>query len=89
MLQAHHRRIRRWDVLWYVHSLALKWRALARRKEIREKAYTDALERAPTQAAQLAIDALIEMLRKATSNEVSTASRMVLLISCSCWFAFC
>ncbi|BDA45673.1 Transcription elongation factor SPT6 [Coccomyxa sp. Obi] len=69
VVQARHRRIRRWDVLWYVHSLALKWRALARRKEIREKAYTDALERAPTQAAQLAIDALIEMLRKATNNE--------------------
>ncbi|CAL8470742.1 g10284 [Coccomyxa elongata] len=69
VVQAHHRRIRRWDVLWYVHSMAVKWRALARRKEIREKAYTDALERVPNTEAQLAIDALIEMLRKANSSE--------------------
>lgn len=72
VLQAKHRKIRRWDVLWYVHSMALKWRALARRKEIREKAYQDALERAPDENAQGTIGALLETLQKADSPEVRT-----------------
>lgn len=63
-------------MLWYVHSLAVKWRALARRKEIREKAYTDALERVPNHEAQLAIDALIEMLRKANNSQVCPSSKL-------------
>jgi len=52
--QAHHRRIRQWDVLWWVHSMALRWRALARRKETREKAYQDALVSTPSPEDKMA-----------------------------------
>lgn len=68
--QAHHRRIRRWDVLWWVHGMALRWRALARRKETREKAYQDAMVSTPSTKDQIAVHALLEILRKATSAEV-------------------
>ncbi len=50
----------------------MRWRALARRKEIRERAYQDALECAP-ENAQLTIDRLLDTLRKAESPEVGAS----------------
>ena len=43
LLQAKHRKIRRWDILWAVHSWAGRWRAFARRRDARVQAYHQAL----------------------------------------------
>jgi hypothetical protein len=47
VLQARHRRIRRWDVLWAVYDYALKYRQLKQRKALRRRAYEAALQPRP------------------------------------------
>ncbi|GAB4816099.1 hypothetical protein N2152v2_003145 [Parachlorella kessleri] len=49
-VQAKHRRVRRWDLLWAVHALAQRWRELGRRKEARLGAYQRAAEAAAAAA---------------------------------------
>ena len=72
-MQAKHRCIRRWDILWKVYDLAVQWRALARRQEAREAAYRKTMERPEaTEADEQGIDGLLEMLRAAESAEVRT-----------------
>ncbi len=61
-LQAKHRRIRRWDVLWAVYDASLRWRALQRRREAREVRYRESLGAAPAEdqeALREALDALL------------------------------
>ncbi|KAK9807078.1 hypothetical protein WJX73_001549 [Symbiochloris irregularis] len=45
-VQSRHRVPHRWDVLWAVYSLGVRYRALARRKELRRRAYDAALDKA-------------------------------------------
>ena len=68
-LQAKHRRIRRWEVLWGVHSASLKWRALQRRRETRAAVYRATLERAP-QDEKPALEEALDSLLSAQSLEV-------------------
>lgn len=85
-MQAKHRRFRRWDVLWAVHDLAAKWRALVRRKEKRSGVFKAALGRCQAleedregspdpQLTELAeaIQGCLNQLPEATSMEVSDA----------------
>jgi len=61
-LQAKHRRIRRWEVLWAVYATSLRWRALQRRRETRAAVFRASLEKAPPAEAgplQEALDALL------------------------------
>jgi hypothetical protein len=53
LLQARHRRIRRWDVLWSVYDYALKYRQLQQRKALRRKAYEAALQPRPDGAFEV------------------------------------
>ena len=76
--QAKHRRVRRWDVLYAVQALALRWRALARRKEVRQRALQDALDRLggdndddeAVLAQKRALDRLMLALQEADTPEV-------------------
>lgn len=68
-LQAKHRRVRRWEVLWGVHSASLKWRALQRRRETRAAVYRATLERAP-QDDKPALEEALDSLLSAQSLEV-------------------
>ena len=51
-MQAKHRRLRRWEVLWAVYDLSSKWRALVKRKEKRLEAYRIAAARLDTLASE-------------------------------------
>ena len=68
--------MRRWDVLWAVQSLALRWRALARRKEVRGRSLQEAMDRlegADEEAVagqRMALDRLLEALQDADTPEV-------------------
>lgn len=69
-LQAHHRRIRRYEVLYAVQALAQRWRALQVRREARQQAYEKALGDTMHSAEQAAIQACLDLLRAADSMEV-------------------
>ena len=97
--QAKHRRVRRWEVLWAVQALALRWRALARRKEVRARALQEAMarlegnEEEAAAAQRMALDRLLEALQDADTPEVGVpggelcercqAWRMAVLCGCS------
>ena len=51
-MQAKHRKLRRWEVLWAVYDLSSKWRALVKRKEKRLEAYRIAAARLDTLASE-------------------------------------
>ncbi|KAK9828928.1 hypothetical protein WJX72_002842 [[Myrmecia] bisecta] len=70
-MQAHHRRIKRWEVMWSVIAWSHKWRLMQRRKEARQKAYDLALDKAAPEAAQerAAIEACLEALQEASTME--------------------
>ena len=77
-MQARHRRLRRWDVLWAVHSLGLRYRALALRQEQRRRAYEAAEEQytGPEQEADRnAITECINDLADVQSMEVGCSHR--------------
>lgn len=73
--QAHNRRIRRWELLWYVHGMALKWQAFAKRKERRMREFQAALEIVDDADMQMVIKRLIEALAKASTDEVIMAGQ--------------
>lgn len=65
--------MRRWDVLWAVQSLGLRYRALAKRRELRQKAYEAAVERFMSDEQSEDYSALqdcISGLQEATTTEV-------------------
>ena len=70
-MQAADRRLRRWDVLWAVQSLAQRYRTLARRRELKEKAYASSAERALDESEVSAYRRCQETVRQAASMEVS------------------
>ena len=79
VLQASHRRLRRWDVLWAVQSLAQRYRILARRRELKEKAYAIAAERALDDNEIAAYRRCQEAVRRAASMEVRPGHGCLLL----------
>eukprot|EP00887_Chlorella_sp_A99_P000019 scaffold16.g19.t1 len=68
-MQARHRRIRRWDVLWAVEELAERWRTLQRRREARAAAYERALSAARDDWEQGMLQRCLELLQEGTSLE--------------------
>eukprot|EP00884_Botryococcus_braunii_P001188 jgi/Botrbrau1/1106/Bobra.0162s0007.1 len=84
-VQSKHRGVRRWDVLWAVQGLARKWRALQRRREVRQRTYEAAMERAATEEERDAISTCLEALVDAFSAEevddVDAKFRLVQLAS--------
>ena len=70
--------MRRWDVLYAVQALALRWRALARRKEVRQRALQEAMDRLGVDddgdeavtAQKRALDRLMLALQEADTPEV-------------------
>ncbi|PRW45415.1 transcription elongation factor SPT6 isoform A [Chlorella sorokiniana] len=69
IIKPHHRRIRRYDVLYAVQSLAQRWRAMQVRREARQRAYDKALGETMHSGEQAAIQACLELLRQADSME--------------------
>ena len=81
VLQAMHRRIRRWDILWKVYELAVQWRALARRQEARAAGIEEAKDRPEaTEEDYEALSTLSEAVRNAQSPEVRLPARHLTII---------
>ncbi len=69
-VQAKHRRIRRWDILWLVRAWAARWCALHRRKQARAVSYQAALERdGLPESDRAALEACVSALDEAGSQE--------------------
>ena len=77
VLQAKGRLLRRWDVLWAVQSLAQRYRTLARRRELKEKAYGAAAERALDEHEASGYRRCQEAVRRAATMEVIWLARAV------------
>lgn len=86
--QAKHRRMRRWDVLWSVHTLAVQWRALAKRREVRMRSFETALGRAATDEERDAISSCITALQEAQSAEVCSLWPPLRVYLCECASVF-
>lgn len=81
-MQAMHRRIRRWDILWKVYDLAVQWRALARRQEARAAGIEEAKDRPEaTEEDYEALSTLSEAVRTAQSPEVFLPARHITIIA--------
>ena len=81
-MQAMHRRIRRWDILWKVYDLAVQWRALARRQEARAAGIEEAKDRPEaTEEDYEALSTLSEAVRTAQSPEVRLSARHITIIA--------
>ena len=68
--QAKHRRIRRWEVLWEVQSLARHWTALQQRKERLQQHVQACLDAAESPAHAEAFQACLTALDDVASMEV-------------------
>jgi transcription elongation factor SPT6 len=81
-MQAIHRRIRRWDILWKVYDLAVQWRALARRQEARAAVIEEAKDRpGATDSDYEALSTLSEAVRTAQSPEVRLSARHLTIVA--------
>ena len=67
--QSRHRVPCRWTVLWAVHALGMRYRALARRQELRRKAYEAGLDKAG-ESERRAIEECLADLDEISSSEV-------------------
>jgi len=89
-VQAKHRQLRRWDVLWAVYDLSSKWRALVRRKEKRMEVYRSSLARCETwmsgesdsrlQVVCDSIQSCIDEIAEANSMEVLNHNWITLVL---------
>ncbi|KAL4442498.1 hypothetical protein ABPG77_005082 [Micractinium sp. CCAP 211/92] len=69
IIRASNRRIRRYEVLFAVHQLAQRWKAMQVRREARQRAYEKALGETLHSGEQAAIQACIDLLKQARSME--------------------
>ena len=83
-VQAKHRRLRRWDVLWAVYDLSSKWRALVKRKKKRAEVYKASLDRWQPLASEEdpRVQQLCESIQSCIDEAVEANSMEVLLNLC-------
>ncbi len=76
-MQAKHRRIRRWAILWLVRAWAARWCALHRRKQARAVSYQAALERdGLPESDRAALEACVSALDEAGSQEARSPAQV-------------
>lgn len=71
LLQADHRRIRQWRLLYGIQALGDKWRSLERRKDRQRQAFDAAIDLATDTDFQQSVEEAKEQLDQAVSIEVN------------------
>jgi hypothetical protein len=88
-VQAKHRQLRRWDVLWAVYDLSSKWRAMVRRKEKRMEVYRSSLSRCEswmTGESDARLQLLCDSIHSCIDETAEANSMEVLLHHCNFLF---
>lgn len=68
-VQAQHRRIRRWDVMWCVRQLSLRWRQLQRQRRQQQRQIEAKMQQAVSDAERQMLEACLDGLKQANTME--------------------
>ena len=69
-MQASHRKMKRWQILWAVRDWAHRWLMLEHRRRARREDYRQVLDKLHADEDRLAVVLCLDLLDEASSMEV-------------------